>query len=52
MATFKPLGNRVVIKPSEGEEQMSAGGIYIPGHGEREAARGRGSGHRAGQAVR
>ena len=30
MATFKPLGNRVVIKPSEGEEQMSAGGIYIP----------------------
>ena len=30
MATFKPLGNRVVIKPSEGEEQVSAGGIYIP----------------------
>ena len=28
--TFKPLGNRVVIKPIEGEEQMSAGGIYIP----------------------
>ena len=28
--TFKPLGNRVVVKPSEGEEQMSAGGIYIP----------------------
>ena len=28
--TFKPLGNRVVIKPMEGEEQMSAGGIYIP----------------------
>ena len=28
--TFKPLGNRVVIKPTEGEEQVSAGGIYIP----------------------
>jgi chaperonin GroES len=28
--TFKPLGNRVVIKPIEGEEQVSAGGIYIP----------------------
>ena len=28
--TFKPLGNRVVVKPVEGEEQMSAGGIYIP----------------------
>lgn len=28
--TFKPLGNRVVVRPSEGEEQMSAGGIYIP----------------------
>ena len=28
--TFKPLGNRVVIKPMEGEEQVSAGGIYIP----------------------
>ena len=28
--TFKPLGNRVVVKPSEGEEQVSAGGIYIP----------------------
>ena len=27
---FKPLGNRVVIEPSEGEEQVSAGGIYIP----------------------
>ena len=22
---FKPLGNRVVIEPSEGEEQVSAG---------------------------
>ena len=30
MVAFKPLGNRVVIKPSEGEEQVSAGGIYIP----------------------
>ena len=28
--TFKPLGNRVVIKPIESDEQMSAGGIYIP----------------------
>jgi chaperonin GroES len=28
--TFKPLGNRVVIRPIEGDEQMSAGGIYIP----------------------
>ena len=28
--TFKPLGNRVVVKPQEAEEQMSAGGIYIP----------------------
>ena len=27
---FKPLGNRVVIEPAEGEEQVSAGGIYIP----------------------
>ena len=29
-AAFKPLGNRVVIEPLEGEEQVSAGGIYIP----------------------
>ena len=28
--TFKPLGNRVVVKPVEGEEQMTSGGIYIP----------------------
>jgi chaperonin GroES len=28
--TFKPLGNRVVILPIEEDEQMSAGGIYIP----------------------
>ena len=27
---FKPLGNRVVIQPLEGDEQMSSGGIYIP----------------------
>ena len=27
---FKPLGNRVVVKPSDAEEQMSAGGICIP----------------------
>jgi len=28
--TFKPLGNRIVIEPLEGDEQMRAGGIYIP----------------------
>jgi chaperonin GroES len=28
--SFKPLGNRVVVQPVEREEQMSAGGIYIP----------------------
>ena len=28
--TFKPLGNRVVVEPQEGAEQMTAGGIYIP----------------------
>ena len=28
--SFKPLGNRVVIEPSDTEEQMSSGGIYIP----------------------
>ena len=27
---IKPLGNRVVIEPLEGEEQVSSGGIYIP----------------------
>ena len=27
---FKPVGNRVVIEPLEGDEQVSAGGIYIP----------------------
>lgn len=27
---FKPLGNRVVVEPEEGDEQVSAGGIYIP----------------------
>ena len=30
MASFKPLGNRVVVEPLEGEEQMSAAGIYLP----------------------
>ncbi|GIS68669.1 MAG: 10 kDa chaperonin [Chloroflexota bacterium] len=30
MADFKPLGNRVVIEPTESDEQISAGGIYIP----------------------
>ncbi len=28
--TFKPLGDRVVIEPTDDEEQMSSGGIYIP----------------------
>ena len=28
--SFKPLGNRVVVEPQEGEEQVTAGGIYIP----------------------
>ena len=28
--SFKQLGNRVVILPSESDEQVSAGGIYIP----------------------
>jgi len=28
--SFKPLGNRVVIEPIEKDEQVSAGGIYIP----------------------
>jgi len=27
---FKPLGNRVVVEPSEDDEQMTTGGIYIP----------------------
>ena len=28
--SFKPLGNRIVVEPQEGDEQVSAGGIYIP----------------------
>ena len=28
--SFKPLGNRLVVEPLEGEEQVSSGGIYIP----------------------
>ena len=28
--TFKPLGNRVVVKPNDEAEQVSSGGIYIP----------------------
>jgi|TARA_B110000263_G_C15256015_1_gene486514 chaperonin GroES len=27
---FKPIGNRVVVEPTIGDEQVSAGGIYIP----------------------
>ena len=28
--SFKPLGNRVVVKPNEEDQQVSSGGIYIP----------------------
>ena len=28
--TYAPLGNRVVVKPSEEAAEMSAGGIFIP----------------------
>jgi len=28
--SFKPLGNRIVIEPEEGDEQRSPGGIIIP----------------------
>ena len=28
--TFKPLGNRVIVQPSDAEDKVSAGGIYIP----------------------
>lgn len=28
--TFNPLGNRIVVEPSEEEASVSAGGIYIP----------------------
>ena len=28
--SFKPLGNRVVVEPTDDEEQVSAGGIFIP----------------------
>ena len=28
--TFKPLGNRIVVEPTEGQETTSPGGIYIP----------------------
>jgi len=28
--TFKPVGNRIVVEPSDEEAQVSAGGIYIP----------------------
>jgi chaperonin GroES len=27
---FKPLGNRIVIEPLEGDDQLSSGGIFIP----------------------
>lgn len=27
---FKPLGNRIVVEPIEGQEDKSPGGIYIP----------------------
>lgn len=28
--TYGPLGNRVVVKPSDATAEMSTGGIYIP----------------------
>jgi len=28
--SFKPLGNRVVVEPDDEQEQVSAGGIYLP----------------------
>ena len=28
--SFKPLGNRIVVKPNTDEEQITSGGIYIP----------------------
>lgn len=28
--TFKPLGNRIVVEPSEEEASVSTGGIFIP----------------------
>jgi chaperonin GroES len=30
MEDFKPLGNRIVVEPSEDKAAMSSGGIYIP----------------------
>ncbi len=30
MASYKPLGNRIVVEPTDSDEQMSSGGIYIP----------------------
>ncbi len=27
---FKPIGNRIVVEPSEDEAEKSTGGIYIP----------------------
>ena len=42
--TFKPLGNRVVVEPQEGAEQMTAGGIYIP-----DTAKGKAPGGRRGR---
>ena len=28
--SFKPVGNRIVVEPTEEEADISAGGIYIP----------------------
>ena len=28
--TFKPVGNRIVVEPSDEEADISAGGIFIP----------------------
>ena len=30
VVSFKPLGNRIVVERVEDDDQMSAGGIYIP----------------------
>ena len=30
MVSFKPLGNRVVVEPQEGEEQVTAAGSTFP----------------------
>ncbi|PID27093.1 MAG: co-chaperone GroES [Candidatus Cloacimonadota bacterium] len=36
MAKFKPIQNRVVVKPIEKEENKTAGGIFLPDSAEKE----------------